>query len=107
MNDVNAFIAGDWKVTSDLTLNLGVRWEYFGFPSEKNGLLAVFDLQHHEYAVVPEPAGRYELGELRPHHAYPRRTAGHSARAEVQVLTAIRDARGRNVRKFRLAGASD
>jgi hypothetical protein len=43
MNDLNAFIAEDWKITSDLTLNLGVRWEYFGFPSEKNGLLAVFD----------------------------------------------------------------
>ena len=43
MTDVNAFIAEDWKLTSDLTLNAGVRWEYFGFPSEKNGLLAVFD----------------------------------------------------------------
>ena len=43
MTDVNAFIAEDWRISSKLTLNLGVRWEYFGFPSEKNGMLAVFD----------------------------------------------------------------
>ena len=43
MTDVNAFIAEDWRISPNLTLNLGVRWEYFGFPSEANGLLAVFD----------------------------------------------------------------
>jgi hypothetical protein len=43
MTDMNAFIAEDWKLTRNLTLNLGVRWEYFGFPSEKNGLLAIYD----------------------------------------------------------------
>jgi hypothetical protein len=43
MNDWNWFIADDWKVSPRLTLNLGVRHEYFGFPSEENGLFAVFD----------------------------------------------------------------
>jgi hypothetical protein len=43
MTDMNAFIAEDWRISPKLTLNLGVRWEYFGFPSEANGVLAVFD----------------------------------------------------------------
>ena len=42
-NDYSFFVADDWKVTSSLTLNLGVRYDYFGSPWEVNGVLNNFD----------------------------------------------------------------
>jgi len=37
-NEMSAFFKDDWKATRSLTLNLGVRWEYYGVPWEEHGL---------------------------------------------------------------------
>ena len=42
-SDSSFFVADDWKVTPSLTLNIGVRYEYFGSPWEVNGILSNFD----------------------------------------------------------------
>jgi hypothetical protein len=41
--EFSAFIQDDWRILSNLTLNLGMRYEFFGVPNETNDLQRVLD----------------------------------------------------------------
>ncbi len=42
-----AFVQDDWKVTRKLTVNLGVRYEWAGGPTEANGRISNLNLDNH------------------------------------------------------------
>ena len=39
-----SYVQDDWRLTRSLTANIGLRWEYFGRPVERDNQIASFDL---------------------------------------------------------------
>jgi hypothetical protein len=47
-NALDVFVQDDFKMTSRLTWNLGLRWEYNGIPSEKYNRFGIFDFSQNK-----------------------------------------------------------
>ena len=71
-NEFGFFFKDDWKVSRDLTLNLGGRWDYFGVPFERNGLTtalkgggnSLFGLSGRDFSDWMRPGVRGDLMEI-------------------------------------------
>ena len=61
-NYAGAYLQNDWKVTHTLTLNLGVRYDFYAFPHDRLGELANFapgaNLSGGTYFVTPQIAAQ-------------------------------------------------
>ncbi len=64
-NDLSFYFSDDWRVNDRLTVNVGVRWDWFGLPIEKNGRFANFD-----FTKVTDP-NDIRPGFLLPKNAQP------------------------------------
>src|ERR1700752_1183799 len=56
-NDLSGFIQDDWKFSRRLTFNLGVRYNFFGFPSDTRGRFVNFLPEQFRQGTVAVPAG--------------------------------------------------
>jgi outer membrane receptor protein involved in Fe transport len=53
MTDLSWFVADDWKISNNLTINAGLRWDWFGWPTEKNGRIGNVDFTQVGPTLLP------------------------------------------------------
>src|ERR1043166_3120406 len=57
VNDVGAFVQDDWKFNERLTLNLGLRYDFYGFPADLRGRFVNFLPEQLRQGTIAAPAG--------------------------------------------------
>ena len=70
-HDYSGFVQDDWKVSTRLTLNLGFRYDYLGWPVSRDNTLGSFDLDHRTVSVGREESGHRRRAECAPRHRQP------------------------------------
>jgi len=71
-NEIGTFFKDDWKFSNKITLNLGLRWDYYGVPYEKNGLAgtlagggaALFGISGRDFGGWMSPGARADASQL-------------------------------------------
>ncbi len=62
-NRIAGYVQDNWKLARNLTINLGVRYEYLPPLLDQNGINAVFDFQNHAIARKASLADLIRLGD--------------------------------------------
>ena len=66
LNESDFFVKDDWKISPSLTLNLGIRWEYYGVPYIGSGFTTTTPGQ----GIGLFGAGRTGLGDTSPFNSW-------------------------------------